>query len=108
MSLGTGRNLSRRSYSGARRSFRVALHVAAVTTLAAVASVPVAQAVCCICEGSNNNACTVLSFTVCDESCENTCRLFSGHMRACCDAPDCSGGVADGDNCFSGNPAANL
>ena len=43
MSLGTGRNLSRRSYSGARRLFRVALHVAAVTTLAAVASVPVAQ-----------------------------------------------------------------
>src|SRR5215472_8336301 len=110
MSLGTGRNLSRRSYSGARRSFRVAPHVAAVTTLAAVASVPVAQGVCCVCEGGNGDLCSQeFIFDNCMQ-CETVCPLFTGpggtgRVRMCCDnVPDCSSNVADSTSCTFASP----
>jgi len=75
------------------RSLPVALRATVLTTLAVVASVSVAQGICCVCQGAVNSCggfvetCLQCAF-LCEQS------LFAS-VRACCQDADCSNGVAD-------------
>jgi hypothetical protein len=96
-SHGTARNPSRCWIARGHRPLWVALHVAAVTAPSVLASVPVAQGDCCVCEGSTSNFCgAITSSNVCGPACISVCEGFGGTMRACCTGvADCSGGSAD-------------
>src|SRR5262245_50270962 len=81
-------------------SLRVSLYVTVLTTLVVVASVPVAQGVCCVCEGAapDRNFCldpmelmncsTDLSDTA---GCAFQCGIATGHMKSCSSDTNCSG-----------------
>ena len=74
------------------RAAIIALRIAAVTTLAVLAPVQVAQGVCCVCQGAAGSACHPAILDSCSQ-CESACANLgtSVTVRACCDAAsDCS------------------
>ncbi len=86
-----------------RWTLRVALQVAILTTLATVASVPVAQAVCCVCRCTTDFGCGQSEEPSSCANCVSFCATTSGGMCTfvrCTEDPDCSNGVAD--NCPEG------
>jgi hypothetical protein len=52
-----------------------------------------ATAICCVCEGSVASNCASGPLSCGD--CRSVCASVGATMRACCEAPNCSQGVAD-------------
>ena len=74
----------------------VLLHVAglmAVTLMLLPALPPMATAICCVCEGSVASNCASGPPSCAD--CQSVCETVGATMRVCCEAPNCSQGVAD-------------
>jgi hypothetical protein len=65
----------------------------AVTVVLLAALPRMATAICCVCEGSTFSNCA--SGPPSCAECESVCATLGATMRACCNAENCSGGVAD-------------
>ncbi len=111
MTFSTGWNASRRGAFCGQWSLWVIRHVAAVTMLAALAWVPVAQGACCVCNCPECSPCgncsisgccgsaAITDLAECTQVCTTLCSMGSV-VRFTTDA-DCSGGVAD--TCTAGD-----
>jgi len=65
----------------------------AVTVMLLPALPPMASAICCVCEGSVASNCASGPPSCAD--CQSVCATLGATMRVCCEAPNCSQGVAD-------------